>query len=144
MKWLAINAALQKIFKQAKKRLENPNLHLMTTFFPHQVTLFCSLKFLTLPMGLKESPSQKSVKPRVTFSCFKASFLWLSRTLWQWMNFCRDKPQHTIPNFQKCPKSSSLAKTYNFAQKFKIFENDQNGQNSNILSKLNFGQKLEF
>ena len=80
MKWLAINAVLQKIFKQ--KKPWNPNLHLMTTFSPIKLHFFASLKFLTLPMGLKESPSQKSVKPRVTFSCFKASFLWLSRALW--------------------------------------------------------------
>ena len=100
---------------QAKKGLKTQIFISWRLFSPSSYT-FLLFEVPYFAHGTKRKPiTKKSVKPRVTFSCFKASFLWLSRTLWQWMNFCRDKPQHTIPNFQKCPKSSSLAKTYIFA-----------------------------
>ena len=89
---------LQKI---SKKSLENPNLHLMTTFSPFLVTLcypiklfFASLKCLKFPMGLvalKESPSVKKVwNPELHFHGLKPLF-WTTRKVGifvaQWMEF---------------------------------------------------------
>lgn len=86
MKWACNQCCLAACKRFPKKSLENPNLHLMTTFSPFLVTLcypiklfFCFFEVPQVPHGtcsLKRKPiSKKSVKPRVTFSWFKASFL---------------------------------------------------------------------
>ena len=100
-RWNGLQSMLSCKRFSSKKSLETQIFISWRLFPPSSYTfLLLSLKFFTLPMGLKESPSQKSVKPRVTFSCFKASFLWLSRILWQWMNFCRDKLSYHNTLFQ--------------------------------------------